>query len=198
MTPQADRESIAARWLIEQDGPAFSDEQRDALARWLVESVENCRTYLRLVRAWRRTVLLRRNETPLVYGIRRSASAGNADAGRRASESRTPPRRERVVGARGHQPTTSRVRAVVSRMASVSSSRKDQLSRRFGKVLRDCRFAQGWSLSELAAKSRVDRTYISQVEAGVHSPTLTVLCRLAHALRVPASQLIARVERGMS
>ena len=73
MTTQSERESIAARWLIEQDDPDFSDEQREELARWLMQSVENCSSYLRLVRAWRWTVLLRRDETPVIYRKRRSA-----------------------------------------------------------------------------------------------------------------------------
>ena len=116
MTTQANRESIAARWLIEQDDPEFSDEQRDALARWLVGSVENCSAYLRLVRAWRRTALLHRNEMPLVYGVRRQASAGKPAAARRGSEPRRAPRprkravRERRVQRRRRRPYLERTR----------------------------------------------------------------------------------------
>jgi ferric-dicitrate binding protein FerR (iron transport regulator) len=71
MTTQHDRETIAARWLIEQDDPGFSDAQREELSRWLMQSVENCDTYVRLVRAWRWTVLLYRDEPPLTRSKRR-------------------------------------------------------------------------------------------------------------------------------
>jgi ferric-dicitrate binding protein FerR (iron transport regulator) len=67
-TTPSDRESIAARWLIEQDDPDFSDAQREELARWLMQSIENCNAYLQLVRAWRWTALLYRSEAPLMYG----------------------------------------------------------------------------------------------------------------------------------
>jgi ferric-dicitrate binding protein FerR (iron transport regulator) len=56
---RADRETIAARWLIEQDDPNFSDAQRIKLARWLVQDIKNCEAYVQLVRAWRWAVLLR-------------------------------------------------------------------------------------------------------------------------------------------
>jgi hypothetical protein len=75
MISELDREKIAARWLIEQDDPSFTDDQRDELARWLVQSVENCRAYLRLVRAWRKVALLRRTQTPIMYGPRSTPRA---------------------------------------------------------------------------------------------------------------------------
>src|SRR6185503_1314360 len=64
MTTQSDRETIAARWLIEQDDPDFSDAQLAELTQWIRQSEENCRTYVRLVRAWRWAVLLHRSEQP--------------------------------------------------------------------------------------------------------------------------------------
>jgi DNA-directed RNA polymerase specialized sigma24 family protein len=59
-TMQADRERAAARWLIEQDDPQFSDEQRAAFAIWFSASKENRSTYLSLARSWHRTHALRR------------------------------------------------------------------------------------------------------------------------------------------
>lgn len=73
--------------------------------------------------------------------------------------------------------------------------RNNMISRRFGEVLRQQRLARGWSQSVLSVKSKVDRTYISQIECGVHSPTITVLCRLSRALQVPPSVLVTRLER---
>jgi len=57
------REHIAARWVIEQAGDSFSDEQREKLARWLAASKENCAEYLRLVRAWYWTLSIFRGRT---------------------------------------------------------------------------------------------------------------------------------------
>jgi ferric-dicitrate binding protein FerR (iron transport regulator) len=76
-TTQSDREDIAARWLIAQDDPAFSDEQREELARWLMQSIDNCDAYVQLVRAWRWAAILYRGEAPLVYGRRRKAAKGS-------------------------------------------------------------------------------------------------------------------------
>jgi transcriptional regulator with XRE-family HTH domain len=73
--------------------------------------------------------------------------------------------------------------------------RKGLISRRFGEILRQHRLARGWSQSTLSMKSRVDRTYISQIECGVHSPTITVLWRLSRALQISPSLLVMRLER---
>jgi transcriptional regulator with XRE-family HTH domain len=69
------------------------------------------------------------------------------------------------------------------------------ISRRFGEVLRKYSLARGGSQSVLSSKSKVDRTYISQIECGIHSPTITVLCRLSRALQVQPSVLVTRLER---
>ena len=75
------------------------------------------------------------------------------------------------------------------------SVRNNMISRRFGEILRQYRLARGWSQSTLSMKSHVDRTYISQIECGIHSPTITVLCRLSRALQVSPSVLVTRLER---
>jgi transcriptional regulator with XRE-family HTH domain len=77
----------------------------------------------------------------------------------------------------------------------ISSIRKNMISRQFGEVLRQYRLARGWSQSVLSSKSKVDRTYISQIECGIHSPTITVLCRLSRALQVAPSVLVTKLER---
>jgi len=77
----------------------------------------------------------------------------------------------------------------------ISAVRKNLISRQFGEVLRQYRLARGWSQSVLSSKSKVDRTYISQIECGIHSPTITVLCRLSRALQVAPSVLVTRLER---
>jgi len=76
MTTQSERELTAARWLIEQDDPAFSDAQRAQLAKWLLQSYENCDTYIRMVRTWRWTVLLYEDEQPLTHSEQRDSPTG--------------------------------------------------------------------------------------------------------------------------
>ncbi len=70
-------ETSAARWLIAQDGPDFTESQREELVAWLSQSPENCRAYVRLVRAWRWTVLLHRTESPLMYRRRNAPSTSS-------------------------------------------------------------------------------------------------------------------------
>jgi transcriptional regulator with XRE-family HTH domain len=80
---------------------------------------------------------------------------------------------------------------------SAGSLKKNQISKRFGEILRRYRLARGWSQSTLSMKSHVDRTYISQIECGIHSPTITVLCRLSRALQVSPSALVTKLERAL-
>ena len=68
----------------------------------------------------------------------------------------------------------------------------------FGAVLREARLAADLTQEALAFRAGIDRTYISQLEHDKKSPTLDVLFRLADALGVLASQLIARVEQRRS
>lgn len=64
----------------------------------------------------------------------------------------------------------------------------------FGAVLREARLAAGLTQEELSFRAGLDRAYISQLENDHKSPTLDTLFRLADALGVRASVLIARVE----
>jgi transcriptional regulator with XRE-family HTH domain len=47
----------------------------------------------------------------------------------------------------------------------------------------------------LAAKARVSREYVSQLENGRKSPTVQVFLRLCRGMGASASELIAKVER---
>ena len=65
----------------------------------------------------------------------------------------------------------------------------------FGKEIARIRKRVGLSQEELGFRDEVHRTYISQLERGLKSPTLSVILELAHALKVPACQLLTTVER---
>ena len=58
-------------------------------------------------------------------------------------------------------------------------------------ALRELRAARNLSLDKLAHESGVSRAMLSQVELGRSTPTITVLWRIARALGVPFSALLA-------
>lgn len=65
-----------------------------------------------------------------------------------------------------------------------------------GAALRQARTAAGWSMGELARRSGVSQPYISQVERGKFSPSLSTLYRLAGAMDVPTSSLVPPMRSG--
>jgi transcriptional regulator with XRE-family HTH domain len=68
----------------------------------------------------------------------------------------------------------------------------------FGRVLRVTRKARGMTQEQLALSAGVERNFVSLIERGVNQPTIRVLFRLAAALGLPASELVARVEADIS
>src|SRR5262245_25571263 len=60
-----------------------------------------------------------------------------------------------------------------------------------GVALRRVRAARGMSLEALARSSGVSRAMLSQIELGRSTPTIKVLWRIARALDIPFSALIA-------
>ena len=61
---------------------------------------------------------------------------------------------------------------------------------RVGQNLRRAREALGISQEDLADRAGLHRTYVSGVERGVRNPTVTVLEKLAKALKVKSSTLL--------
>lgn len=66
-----------------------------------------------------------------------------------------------------------------------------EIQRRLAKNLVRLREERGWSQEELADQAGLHRTYVSGIERRVRNPTILVLERLAKALKVPASDLLA-------
>ncbi|MBU5347920.1 helix-turn-helix domain-containing protein [Paenibacillus lautus] len=67
----------------------------------------------------------------------------------------------------------------------------------FGRALRNIRKEKKLTQDELSLYSRVDRSYISELENGEKAPTLLTITALARALHVKASVLIEGYEREM-
>ena len=67
----------------------------------------------------------------------------------------------------------------------------DSTAQRLGEFLRAQRQLAGLSLRQLAELARVSNPYLSQVERGLHEPSLRVLTSLAQALGIPPQHLLA-------
>ncbi len=65
----------------------------------------------------------------------------------------------------------------------------------FGQVLRKHRLAAGLSQEQLGLESGVQRNFISLIETGQNQPTITTIFKLAHALGIKASKIVAESEK---
>jgi ribosome-binding protein aMBF1 (putative translation factor) len=68
------------------------------------------------------------------------------------------------------------------------------LSVKFGRVLKSFRQAAGLSQEELAHRSNLHRTYVSQLERGLKSPSLNAIAALAKGLKMTAHELVKAAE----
>jgi transcriptional regulator with XRE-family HTH domain len=65
----------------------------------------------------------------------------------------------------------------------------------FGAALRRVRLAAGLSQEKLGLEAGVQRNFISLIETGQNQPTLATIVKLARALGLKASELVAEAER---
>lgn len=65
----------------------------------------------------------------------------------------------------------------------------------FGVALRRVRLAAGMSQERLGLEAGVQRNFISLIETGQNQPTITTIAKLARALGMRASELVAEAER---
>lgn len=63
-----------------------------------------------------------------------------------------------------------------------------------GQTISQLRQNLGLSQEELADRAGIHRTYVSQLERGIKSPTLAVLIKIARALDTKPSRLVRSVE----
>jgi transcriptional regulator with XRE-family HTH domain len=61
---------------------------------------------------------------------------------------------------------------------------------KLAKNLISLRQAKGWSQEDLADEAGLHRTYVSGIERKVRNPTVTILERLAKALKVTPGRLL--------
>jgi transcriptional regulator with XRE-family HTH domain len=70
-----------------------------------------------------------------------------------------------------------------------------QLSDQFGGVVRRSRETNGWSQEVLAERAGLNRSYLGEIERGSAVPSLMTIAKIAHALEVRLSTLIAHCEQ---
>lgn len=68
------------------------------------------------------------------------------------------------------------------------------LAKKFGKVIRQAREELEISEEFLALEIDMDRSFVGRLERGTRLPTIDTLFRLAKGLKLPASELIRRLE----
>jgi transcriptional regulator with XRE-family HTH domain len=73
------------------------------------------------------------------------------------------------------------------------NSGKD-INNAFSEALRELRELKGLSQEALAAKSNLDRTYISLLERGQRQPTLRSISSLANALETTLTEFARQIE----
>jgi transcriptional regulator with XRE-family HTH domain len=79
-------------------------------------------------------------------------------------------------------------------MQRPSSSGGRKRERAFGRVLQEVRKERGLSQEQLGFESGYHRTYISFLERGKKNPTLATVFDLAETLKLPAWELVRRIE----
>lgn len=75
---------------------------------------------------------------------------------------------------------------------------KKKLEKTFGKVLRKLRVEQNLSQDKLAELSHLDRTYISLLERGLRTPTISTLFSISAALNKSPNRIIKLVEKSIN
>ncbi len=75
-----------------------------------------------------------------------------------------------------------------------SIGRVDKGWTELGQAIRRHRRAAGLSQEQLAERSGLHWTYLSEIETSKVNPTVNVLRRIAEALGVPTSKLVAEAE----
>lgn len=64
----------------------------------------------------------------------------------------------------------------------------------FGAALRRVRLAAGMTQEQLGLEAGVQRNFISLIETGQNQPTISTIAKLARALGMKASELVAAAE----
>ncbi len=72
------------------------------------------------------------------------------------------------------------------------------VNKSLGQIIAKYRVIAQISQEELAKRAGIHRTYVSQLERGLKSPTLPILFDIAHSLNIQASFLVVELENSLS
>ena len=75
---------------------------------------------------------------------------------------------------------------------------REPASLALGGVIRERRVQHGWSLTQLAARSRLSRQMLSFIETHRRIPTIDTAARISRAFGIPFSKLVAEAEGRLS
>jgi XRE family transcriptional regulator, regulator of sulfur utilization len=67
----------------------------------------------------------------------------------------------------------------------------------FGKAVRAFRLDQGIAQEELAAFAGIERSHMGKIERGEHLPSLALVLKIAAALKMSGTELMAATERNL-
>jgi len=67
----------------------------------------------------------------------------------------------------------------------------------FGKAVRAFRMDQGIAQEELAARAGIERSHMGKIERGEHLPSLAAILKVAAALKMSGTELMAATERNL-
>ena len=79
-------------------------------------------------------------------------------------------------------------------LRAAGSEGHDVVARRFGRAVRRLRQQRGWSQEVLAARAELNRSYMGEIERADVMPSLATADKLARALGLPLSDLLAHAE----
>jgi transcriptional regulator with XRE-family HTH domain len=76
----------------------------------------------------------------------------------------------------------------------LGKNKKPSTNQAFGLVLRELRKKAGITQEGLAFEAGIERNYVSLIELGKNQPTISIVFKLAYALNIKPSKLIALTE----
>lgn len=68
------------------------------------------------------------------------------------------------------------------------------LKQAFGRAVREIRKSRHVSQERLAFEAELSRSFMSQIERGIHLPNVDAIFKIGAVLDIPASHIVARAE----
>lgn len=104
------------------------------------------------------------------------------------------PLRSRQLVAQNTSWQHNRIGCQSDRLLSCGRASTNLATVSFGGEIRRRRQALGWTLEQLAERSKLSPNYVGTIESGRRDPSLSTVLALAKGLRVPAGELLGPVK----